>query len=74
MIVFDNEDIIARVKTQNGTSDLLDVLCNETYQTLFSSHSSAQNQDLWTEWNLCLGHFNIQNVKKLARISMSINA
>ncbi len=51
----------------------MDVPCDKTYQAL-SSHSLPQNHAFWTEWHRRLGLLNMQDVKKLAEMSLGINA
>ncbi len=52
----------------------MDVPCDETYQALSSSHGLLQNQVFWTEWHRRLGNLNMQDVKKLAGMSLGIDA
>ncbi len=73
MTVFDNEDNVALIWTQIETGYLLDIPFDETYQVL-SSYSPSQNHDFWTEWHRPLGHLNRQDVKKLAGMSLGIDA
>ena len=73
MTVFDNEDNVALIGTQIETGYLLDIPFDETYQVL-SSYSPSQNHDSWTEWHRPLGHLNRQDVKKLAGMSLGIDA
>ena len=71
--VFDNEDNLALVGTQIATGYLVDVPCDETYKTL-SFHSPSQNHTSWIEWHRHLSHLNMLDVKKLAGMSLGINA
>ncbi len=73
MTVFDNEDNVALVGTRIGTGYLVDIPFDETYQAL-SSYSPPQNHASWTELHRRLGHLNMQDVKKLAGMSLVINA
>ncbi len=63
MTVFHNENNVALVKTRI-----------ETYQALSFSHSPPQNHALWTEWHRRFRHLNMQDVKKLPRMSLGIDA
>ncbi len=74
LTVFDNENSVSLVERQIETSYMVDRPFDETYQALSSFYSLSQNHDSWTEWHWRLGNFNIQDVKKPARMSLVIDA
>lgn len=72
MRVFDDKDDVALEATRIGTSYLVNVPAGKRILALASSHSVTHNNASWTQWHRRLGHFNMQDVKKLVRMSTGI--
>ena len=71
--VFDNKDNVALEATKIEISYLVNVPARERTLALASSRSVPHNHASWTQWHRRLGHLNMQDVKKLVRMSTGID-
>ena len=73
MTGFDDKDNVALEATRIGTSYLVNVPASGRILALASSHSVPHNHVSWTQWHRRLGHLNMQDVKKLVRMSTGMD-
>ena len=73
MTVFDDKDNVALEATRIGISYLVNVPASGRISALASSHSVPHNHASWTQWHRRLGHLNMQDVKKIVRMSTGMD-
>jgi len=72
-IIDDSDDEKILSGTRVGTSYLLDLKYSKTPHALKSSYNLPANHGSWDQWHQRLAHLNMQDVKKLASMSIGIN-
>ena len=71
--IHENKNNAVLEATRIGTSYLVNVPSNKETLALTSSHSVSNNNASWTQWHRCLGHLNMQDVKKLLQMNIGID-
>jgi hypothetical protein len=72
-IVDDSDGELVLSGTRVGNGYLLNLLYTEALHASKSSKKSLANHASWDEWHRRLGHYGMQDVKKLARIAPGID-